>query len=72
MTILGLVIVVESCLESDSLSESLGQALDFVGDLVHPDVVEGLLFFHDLLLDQLGEGFDLILFLNENQVFQCL
>lgn len=49
----------ESLLEDPSFGESSGESLDLIGDLIHPDLEEGLTLLHDLLLHELAHRFDL-------------
>lgn len=64
--------ILKGTLKHVSLTKGGGERLDFIRNLVHPDVEEWLSFVHYLLLHKLAERLDLSNLLVENQVLESL
>ena len=62
--------ILKSSLQHVPVSKGDSEALNLVGHLVHPDVVERLSFLHHLCLQNFTERFDLIPFPAEDEVLQ--
>ena len=69
---LALLKILESSLEHKSLSEGLSKGLDFIGDLIEPDIKEWLSLLEHLLLEDLSHCLDLGVFPEENQIAKGL
>lgn len=64
--------ILEGSLKHVPLAKGDGERLDLIRHLVHPNIEEWLAFFHDFLLQEFAERFDLGHFFEEDQVLESL